>query len=315
MAGLTDMVAEVREQQESVIAAAVEIKAARDEVRGAVNRTGFLGDFIAWEDGVYGTFKSIFSGGARACRSDGRGAPGGPRISVGGAAVGGTERQIKVARDTAVKARSAAIITLKTLIVNAPSALREDLDPLTDRKLIDRCHRLKPGEVVDTIASTKHALRAIAARWIALTDEIDAHDVALDAITLAAAPTLRQAFGIGPDSAAEMMIVAGDNPTRIRSESAFAKLCGVCPIPASSGVTNRHRLFRGGHRQANAALYRIVIVRMRWHQPTIDYVARRTLQGLSKKDILRCLKRFVAREAYNGLIKDHRSRTVVEDAA
>ena len=161
-------------------------------------------------------------------------------------------RQIKVARDTAVKARSAAIITLKTLIVNAPSALREDLDPLTDRKLIDRCHRLKPGEVVDTRASTKHALRAIAARWIALTDEIDAHDVVLDAITLAAAPTLRQAFGIGPDSAAEMMIVAGDNPTRIRSESAFAKLCGVCPIPASSGVTNRHRLFRGGHRQANA---------------------------------------------------------------
>ena len=186
-------------------------------------------------------------------------------------------RQIKVARDTAVKARSAAIITLKTLIVNAPSALREDLDPLTDRKLIDRCHRLKPGEVVDTRASTKHALRAIAARWIALTDEIDAHDVVLDAITLAAAPTLRQAFGIGPDSAAEMMIVAGDNPTRIRAESAFAKLCGVCPIPASSGVTNRHRLFRGGHRQANAALYRIVIVRMRWHQPTIDYVARRTL--------------------------------------
>ena len=224
-------------------------------------------------------------------------------------------RQIKVARDTAVKARSAAIITLKTLIVNAPSALREDLDPLTDRKLIDRCHRLKPGEVVDTRASTKHALRAIAARWIALTDEIDAHDVVLDAITLAAAPTLRQAFGIGPDSAAEMMIVAGDNPTRIRAESAFAKLCGVCPIPASSGVTNRHRLFRGGHRQANAALYRIVIVRMRWHQPTIDSVARRTLQGLSKKDILRCLKRFVAREAYNGLIKDHRSRTVVEDAA
>ena len=128
-------------------------------------------------------------------------------------------RQITVARDTAGKARSAAIITLKTLIVNAPSALREDLDPLTDRKLIDRCHRLKPGEVVDTRASTKHALRAIAARWIALTDEIDAHDVVLDAITLAAAPTLRQAFGIGPDSAAEMMIVAGDNPTRIRSRT------------------------------------------------------------------------------------------------
>ena len=137
----------------------------------------------------------------------------------------------------------------------------------------------------------------------------------LDRITTTAAPTLREAFGIGPDSAAEMMIVAGDNPARIRSEAAFAKLCGACPIPASTGVTNRHRLFRGGHRQANAALYRIVIVRMRWHQPTIDYVTRRTAQGLSKKDIIRCLKRFVAREIFNALIIDHRSRAVLPGAA
>ena len=108
-----------------------------------------------------------------------------------------------------------------------------------------------------------------------------------------------------------MMIVAGDNPSRIRSDAAFAKLCGACPIPAS----NRHRLFRGGHRQANATLYRIVIVRMRWHQPTIDYVARRTAQGLSKKDIIRCLKRFVAREIYNAHIDDHRLRAAHLDAA
>lgn len=220
-------------------------------------------------------------------------------------------RQIKVARDTAVKAKSAAIITLKTLIVNAPSDLREVLEPLTDRKLIDRCARLLPGVIVDTVASTKHALRAIASRWLTLSSEIDTHDEALDVITKAAAPTLREAFGIGPDSAAEMMIVAGDNPTRIRSEAAFAKLCGACPIPASSGVTHRHRLFRGGHRQANAALYRIVTVRMRWHQPTLDYVVRRTAQGLSKKDIIRCLKRFVAREIYHALIGDHHARALV----
>ena len=112
-----------------------------------------------------------------------------------------------------------------------------------------------------------------------------------------------------------MMIVAGDNPSRIRSDAAFAKLCGACPIPASSGVTNRHRLFCGGHRQANATLYRIVIVRMRWHQPTIDYVARRTAQGRSKKDIVRCLKRFVAREIYNALIDDHRLRAAHLDAS
>ncbi|RPH56477.1 MAG: IS110 family transposase [Acidobacteria bacterium] len=196
-------------------------------------------------------------------------------------------RQIKVARDTAVKARSAAIITLKALIVNAPGELREALEPLTDRKLIDRCARLLPGVIDDTTASTKHALRALATRWLTLSTEIAVHDAALDAITQVAAPTLRAAFGIGADSAAEMMIVAGDNPTRVRSEAAFAKLCGSCPIPASSGLTNRHRLFRGGHRQANAALYRIVTVRMRWHQPTIDYVTRRTAEGLSKRDIIR----------------------------
>jgi transposase len=223
-------------------------------------------------------------------------------------------RQIKVARDTAVKAKSAAIITLKTLIVNAPSELREALEPLTDRKLIDRCARLLPGTIDDTTASTKHALRALATRWLALAAEIEAHDDALDAITSAATPTLRDAFGIGVDSAAEMMIVVGDNPTRIRSEAAFAKLCGACPIPASSGITHRHRLFRGGHRQANAALYRIVTVRMRWHQPTLDYVARRTAQGLSKKDIIRCLKRFVAREIYHALLGDYHARAATAAA-
>ena len=224
-------------------------------------------------------------------------------------------RQIKIARDTAVKARSAAIITLKSLVVNAPDALRETLEPLTDRKLIDRCAALRPGDIIDPTASVKHALRALATRWRTLSVEIATHDKALDTITRAAAPTLHEAFGIGTDSVAEMMIVAGDNPTRIRSEAAFAKLCGACPVPASSGVTNRHRLFRGGHRQANAALYRIVIVRMRWHQPTIDYVRRRTAEGLSKKDIIRCLKRFVARKIYHALIDDHRVGAACAEAA
>jgi transposase len=201
------------------------------------------------------------------------------------------------------------------LIVNAPGELREVLEPLTDRKLIARCASLEPGVIINPTESVKHALRALAARWLMLCTEIDLHDEALDEITAAAAPTLREAFGVGPDSAAEMMIVAGDNPERVRSDAAFAKLCGACPIPASSGVTNRHRLFRGGHRQANAALYRIVIVRMRWHQPTIDYVERRTAQGLSKKDIIRCLKRFVAREIYNALIADHHTRAAVAEAA
>lgn len=107
---------------------------------------------------------------------------------------------------------------------------------------------------------------------------------------------------MGADTAAEILIVAGDNPDRVRSEPAWAKLCGVAPIPASSGMTTRHRLSRGGHRQANAAIYRTVIVRMQHHQPTKAYLARRTAQGRTKAEIIRCLKRYVARELW-ALIK------------
>ena len=133
-------------------------------------------------------------------------------------------RQIKIARDTAVKARSAAIITLKTLIVNAPGDLRETLEPLTDRKLKDRCAALESEDLINPSGSVKHALRALASRWLMLSTEIGSPDEALDTITMTAVPTLREAFGIGPDSAAEMMIVAGDNPQRVRSEAAFASI-------------------------------------------------------------------------------------------
>lgn len=117
------------------------------------------------------------------------------------------------------------------------------------------------------------------------------------------APQLLEQFGIGIDTAAEILIVAGDNPERIRSEAAFAKLAGISPIPTGSGMTSgRHRINRGGHRQLNAAIYRTVIVRMQFHEPTIAYVARRTAEGKSKRDIIRCLKRYVIREVYH-LIK------------
>jgi transposase len=203
-------------------------------------------------------------------------------------------RQIKIARDTARKGRTSAIITLKAVIVNAPAELRESLSGLPDKALLDRCAGFRPGLITETTASTKHALRALAKRWGDLDDEISGHDRLLDVLTAQASPTLRDGYGIGADTAAEMLIVFGDNPERIRSEAAFAKLCGVAPIPASSGKTNRHRLSRGGHRQANSALYRVVIVRMRFHQPTIDYVARRSREGRSKREIIRCLKRLLA---------------------
>lgn len=162
---------------------------------------------------------------------------------------------------------------------------------------------LRPGPLTSTTASAKTSLRAIARRWLALNSEIKDHDAHLEQLTQQLAPDLVQAHGMSAGTAAEMLIVIGDNPERIRSEAALAKLCGACPIPASSGKTNRHRLNRGGNRQANAALYRVVIVRMRGHQPTLDYVRRRTAEGKSKPEIIRCLKRFVAREIFGYLCR------------
>lgn len=214
-------------------------------------------------------------------------------------------RHTKIARDTAVKARTQALITLKALLVTAPPELRETLQGLPKRTLVDRCAALRPGPLTTSAgaptspaASAKHALRALARRWLALDEEIAAHDAVLEALTRAHAPQLLGRFGVGADTAAAALVLAGDNPERVRSEAAFAKLCGACPVPASSGRTARFRLNRGGDRQANSALYRVVIVRMRFHRPTIDYVARRTAEGKTKAEIIRCLKRFVAREIY-----------------
>ena len=241
---------------------------------------------------------------------------GGQATSVPKSADGACEmiRQIKIARDTARKAKTSAIITLKSLLVTAPAELRENLAGLSDKALIDRCASLRPGAVTSPTASTKHSLRCLAKRYQALQTEIREHDTILEDLTRAHAPTLRQGLGIGADTAAEMLIVFGDNPGRVHSEAAFAKLCGTSPVPASSGITHRHRLSRAGHREANAALYRAVIVRMRFHQPTIDYVTRRTTDGLSKRDIIRCLKRYLAREVYHAVMTDHRARQQAADA-
>lgn len=209
-------------------------------------------------------------------------------------------RLVKIARDTAVKAHSTAIITLKAVLVTASHDLRDTLEPLSDFKLVTACATL---EVTDDLAhpdnAMRHTLAALARRWLDLHEEIKVHARHLKMLTRAAAPQLLDSFGIGLDIAAQMLITAGDNSDRVRSEAALAKMCGACPIPAGSGKTNsRHRLNRGGNRQANAALYRAVIVRMRWHEPTIAYVAKRTADGLRKKDIIRCLKRYLVREIY-----------------
>ena len=220
-------------------------------------------------------------------------------------------RCLRVARATAVKARTQAANALRALVVTAPAELREQLRGLPTGRLVGTVARLRPGPILTTGAATKLALRLLGQRYQALDAELAAVDAELDRLTVQAAPGLRQLCGVGPEIAGALLVAAGDNPQRLRSEAAFSMLCGASPIPASSGKTVRHRLNRGGNRQANTALYRIVVVRLRWHQPTRDYLARRTKEGLSKREIIRCLKRYVAREVFAAL----QPPTVLPDAA
>jgi transposase len=211
-------------------------------------------------------------------------------------------RHLKIARDSAVKARSQAMITLKMLIVNAPSELRDTLDVIKGRiSLVRHIAALRPGDITSPTASAKGAMRAIARRWLTLHEEILAHDQELDRLVREKAPDLLKAHGISTITVAELLVLVGDNPERIKSEAALAKLCGVCPIPASSGKTNRMRLNRGGNRQANAAIYRVAIVRMRDDERTKAYAARRISEGKTRREIVRCIKRYIVREVYRAL--------------
>jgi transposase len=210
-------------------------------------------------------------------------------------------RALRVARQTAVKARTQAINALKALLVTAPSELREQLEGLTTTKLVRQAAALDPGTPATPTAAAMLAVGGLARRCQHLDAEIGLLTGTLDRLTATAAPRLCALLGVGPDSAAALLVAAGDNWQRLRSEAAFAMLCGASPVQASSGKTVRHRLNRGGNRQANTALYRIVVVRLRWHQPTRDYMARRTREGLSKREIIRCLKRYVAREVFAAL--------------
>jgi transposase len=221
-------------------------------------------------------------------------------------------RTLRVTRASAVKTRTNTFNTLWGVMISAPSPLRDELVVLTRRTLVNRCLRLRP-ETDDLLglandpdrmlmAGVKTALRDLARRWKALDTEIKALNKQIHALVTAAAPELVELHGVGVEIAGQILMTVGDNTERIRSEAAFAKLCGVAPQPASSGRTNgRHRLSRGGDRAANSALYIVTIVRMRHHQPTRDYVERRTAEGLSKREIIRCLKRYIAREIYNNL--------------
>jgi transposase len=150
--------------------------------------------------------------------------------------------------------------------------------------------RLRPGpDLTDPVQGTKKSLRMLARRCDGLAVEIAELDHDLESLVVQVAPKLLEKVGVGVDTAGQLLVTAGDNPGRLRNDASFAALCGASPVSASSGRTDRHRLNRGGDRAANSALFWIVLVRMGRHQPTKDYVARRTAQGLTKKEIMRCL--------------------------
>jgi transposase len=213
-------------------------------------------------------------------------------------------RALRVARRSAVKARTQAVNQARQLLVTAPEALRGQLRGLSAARLAEASARLRPGgDLADPIQALRAALRRLGRRARVLSQEIEQADADLRALTARAAPDLLALQGVGPDVAGQLLATAGDNPQRLRSEAAFAHLCAVAPIPASSGRRDRHRLNRGGDRAANHALHTMVLCRMRYDERTRVYVERRTGEGLAKKDIMRCLKRHVAREVYRVLMR------------
>lgn len=202
-------------------------------------------------------------------------------------------RVLKVVKDSAVRNRTQAINQLKALLVSAPSQLRESLAGLSNPALFKACASLDPQ------ASAMHqALHLLAQRIKQLSVEATTLTRKITAIIQAHNPQLLELTGVGPDSAAILLIAAGDNHDRLRDEASFAALCGVSPVERSSGKNQRRRLNRGGNRQANAALYRIVLSRLRWEERSRTYLQRRTVEGRTKREVIRCLKRYVAREIH-----------------
>ncbi|AZT92217.1 IS110 family transposase [Brevibacterium aurantiacum] len=224
-------------------------------------------------------------------------------------------RVLRTSRSSALQARTATINQIKGMLITAPEDLRTRYKGLSTPKLIAALAASRPTPTPVTAAeATAYSLRLLARRWQALTGQIEDLAGHLQRLLDDHAPDLMRVFGCGRDTIAQLLITAGDNPDRLRSEAAFAALAGVCPIPASSGKTKRHRLNRAGDRQANSALYHIVMVRLRYNQETQDYVARRTAEGKTKMEIIRCLKRYLVRQLYPLIVETLHPRKEVAAA-
>lgn len=211
-------------------------------------------------------------------------------------------RTLKAVQRSANKARTQALNQMHQLLVTAPEDLRARLRPLKRTEMLSTCAAFRIAPDDDSLpAMTRLALRELAQRILHLDEQLALVSSRLHRITVAVAPQLMAIKGVGPEVASTLLMTAGDNPERMHSEAAFAALCGSNPIPASSGKTTRHRLNRAGDRHANAALWRIVIVRLSCDQRSRAYLDKRLAQGKSKPEAIRCLKRYVAREIYNAM--------------
>lgn len=210
-------------------------------------------------------------------------------------------RSLRVARSSAVQMRRQAIQQLRSLLVSAPDDVREPLRDLPRMRLVRRCAQLTPdaADAAQPSVAVELALRSLATRILQLGSEIRALEQLIDPLVMNRAGPLLELPGVGIETAAQLLITAGDNPHRLRSDAAFANLCGVAPLPASTGQgAPRHRLNRGGDRQANSALHTIAITRLRVCPKTRAYADRRRLDGLTTREILRCIKRYISREIY-----------------
>ena len=197
-------------------------------------------------------------------------------------------RAVRVARRSAVKARMQAANQLHALLSTAPERLKARLRGLPTKRLAEEAARFRRApEPTDPAAATRFAMRSVARRHRMLSEEIAELDAQIERLAKEAAPELMALDGVGPDTAAALLIAAGDNPERLRSEAAFAHLCGTAPVPASSGKVVRYRLNPGGNRDANRALHVVVLNRLRRDERTRAYAARRTAEGKSKKEAMR----------------------------
>jgi transposase len=212
-------------------------------------------------------------------------------------------RALLVAKRSARSTRIRTIVQLRHLMFTAPDDLRARLGALSAAQLVDEAARLRPRAGGVALHGTKTAAVLLARRVHALDVELAALDEQLEPLVKAAAPALLNIYGVGADTAAVLLVAAGDNPQRITSEAKWAMLCGIAPVPAMTGkIDNRYRLNSGGNRQANNAIWRIVITRLGQHEPrTVAYMERRLAEGKSKRYIIRSLKRYVARETFQAL--------------